>query len=87
VVQSLGAGQIEIPADRKGNLLGALGPAHSSLYDLIDAGTLAALEPVGDFGVLVVICSDEWCSVAGSSTRMDIDVSRLFPIVKRLLAS
>jgi len=79
---------IEIPADRrKGNLIGVLGPAHSSLYDLMDAGTLAALEPVGDFGALVVICRDEWCSVASSSTRADVDVSRLFPIVEGLVAS
>lgn len=80
--------RIEIPVDRKkGNLIGALGPAHSSLYDLIDTTALAALEPVGNFGALVVICRDEWCSVASSSTRMDIDVSRLFPIVEGLVAS
>jgi hypothetical protein len=68
-------------------LIGALGPAHSSLYDLIDDETLAALERVGDFGALVVICRDEWCSVASSSTRTDVDVSSLFTIVEGLVAS
>lgn len=80
--------RLEIPPDRKhGNLIGVLGPAHSSLYDLIDVSALAALEPVGDFGVLVVACRGEWCSLASSTTRMDLDLAGLWPIVRQLVAS
>ena len=39
------------------HLIGVLGPARASLYELIDARTLDALEPVGDLGALVVISS------------------------------
>jgi hypothetical protein len=80
--------RLEIPVDRKkGNLIGALGPAHRSLYDLIDADALDVLEPVGDFGALVVICRDDGCSVASSTTRTNFDLARLWPIVERLMAS
>jgi hypothetical protein len=80
--------RLEIPVDRKqGNLIGVLGPAHGSLYELIDAKALAALEPVGDFGALVVSCRGDWCSFASSTTRLDLDLVRLWPIVQQLVAS
>lgn len=80
--------RLEIPVDRRqGNLIGVLGPAHGSLYELIDAKALAALEPVGDFGALVVTCRGDWCSLASSTTRMDLDLARLWPIVQQLVAS
>jgi hypothetical protein len=80
--------RLEIPVDRKhGNLIGVLGPARASLYELIDARTLAALEPVGDFGALVVICRGDWCSLGSSTTRMDLDLVRLWSIVQQLVAS
>jgi len=80
--------RLEIPVDRKhGNLIGALGPTHGSLYELIDAKALAALEPVGDFGALVVVCRGDWCSLASSTTRMELDLVRLWPVVQQLVAS
>lgn len=80
--------RLEIPADRKsGNLIGVLGPPHSSLYDLIDDTSLETLEPVGDFGALVVICRGDWCTLASSTTRMDFDVVRLWPTVQQLAVS
>lgn len=79
--------RIEIPVDQKrGNLIGALGPAHRSLYDLVDVEVLAALEPVGDFGIQVVTCRDEWCTLANSSIRMSLDLGHLWPLVQRLVA-
>lgn len=79
--------RFEVPVDRKhGNLIGALGPAHRSLYDLIDVEILAALESVGDLGILVVTCRGEWCTLATSTIRMNLDVGRLWPIVQKLVA-
>jgi hypothetical protein len=80
--------RIDVPVDHaQGNLIGALGPAHASLHDLIDAKALAALEPVGDFGVLVVTCRGDWCTLASSTTRMALDLARLWPIVQQLAVS
>jgi hypothetical protein len=80
--------RLEIPVDRRrGNLIGVLGPAYFSLYDLIDAEALDALEPVGDFGALIVSCRSDWCTIASSTTRMDLDLVRLWPIVQQLAAS
>ena len=80
--------RLEIAGDRKhGNLIGALGPAHGSLHELIDSKALAALESVGDFGALVVVCRGDWCSLASSTTRIKLDLVRLWPIVQQLVAA
>jgi len=80
--------RVEVPVDLEGsNLIGVLGPAGASLYDLIDAKHVAALGQVGDFGVLVVTCRGRWCSLASSTTRMDLDLERLWPLVQQLVAS
>jgi len=80
--------RLEIPVDsRQGNLIGALGPAHSSLYELIDTKVLAALEPVADHGALVVNCRGGWCGLASSTIRTHFDVAELWPIVRQLVVS
>lgn len=78
----------EIPVDLEGgNLIGVLAPPGASLYDVIDAKQLAALQQVGDFGVLVVTCRGRWCSLASSTTRMDLDLERLWSLVQQLVTS
>lgn len=78
-------GRLEIPIDlRHTNLMGVLGPSGASLYDLIDAGTLSALQHVGDHGALVVTCRGEWCSLAAASPRMPLDLDKLWPLVSEL---
>jgi len=80
--------RLEIPVDSKqGNLIGVLGPAHGSLYELIDTKALATLEPVADYGALAVNCRGGWCSLASSTIRTDFDVAELWPIVRQLVAS
>ena len=69
------------------NLIGVLAPSNVSLYDLIDSKDLAAMQQVADFGVLVVTCRGGWCSFANSTTRMDLDLERLWPVVQQLMTS
>ena len=74
--------KLEIPIDlRQTNLIGVLGPSGASFYDLINTATLSALQHVGDHGVLVVTCRGEWCSLATTSTRMPLDLEKLWPLV------
>lgn len=47
----------------------------------------AAMQQVADFGVLVVSCRGDWCSLASSTTRMDLDLERLWPVVRQLVTS
>lgn len=75
-------GRIELPPDLAGtNFIGALGPAGSSLFELIDMGSLKTLEGVGDCGGLTVTCRGEWCSVAGGSSSKGLDVPKLWDLV------
>jgi len=77
--------KIEIPVDlRHTNLIGVLGPSGASFYDLIDQGTLSALQHVGDHGAVVVICRGEWCSLAAASPRMPLDHVKIWPLVSGL---
>ena len=80
--------RLEIPIDLQGsNLIGVLGPRGASLYDLIDAKDLATLQPVGDLGVSSVHCRGSWCSFGGHTTRIEIDLEGLWPIVQQLTGS
>jgi hypothetical protein len=77
--------KLEIPVDlRDTNLIGLLGPAGTSLYDLVDSSTLSVLQHVGDHGALVVMCRGEWCSLAATSLRMPLDLDKLWPLVAGL---
>jgi hypothetical protein len=77
--------KLEIPTELQGtNLIGALGPAGASLYDLIDNSTLSLLQNVGDCGALIVICRGEWCSLSSPSARMPFDLDRIWPVIRQL---
>jgi len=77
--------RLEVPVELlESNLIGILAPANASLFDLIDAKDLAVLQPVADFGILVVHCRGGWCSLASSTTRMDLDLERLWPLIQQL---
>ncbi len=43
------------------------------------------MQQVADFGVLVVTCRGNWCSFASSTTRMNLDLEGLWPIVRQLV--
>ena len=78
----------EVPVElQQSNLIGVLAPAGASLYDLIDSKHLAAMQPVADFGILIVSCRGDWCSFASATTRMDLDLERLWPVVQQLVTS
>ncbi|MEE8483577.1 MAG: hypothetical protein V3S46_03185 [Nitrospinota bacterium] len=66
------------------NLLSVLAPAGASLYDLVDAKTLAAMQQLGDCGILIVMCRDSWCSLNGPSGRLPLNMERLWPIIRQL---
>jgi hypothetical protein len=77
--------RIEIPTDLTGtNLIGALGPAGASLHDLVDPGSLATLQGVGDCGAMTVTCRGEWCSLVSASARLPLDVPKLWSLVGSL---
>jgi hypothetical protein len=77
--------KLEIPVElQHTNLIGVLGPSGAALYDLIEPPTLSALQHVGDYGALVVLCRGEWCSLAATSPRMPLDLDKLWPLVSGL---
>lgn len=77
--------RLEVPVElQQSNLIGVLAPAGASLYDLIDPKDLAAMQQVADFGVLVVSCRGDWCTFASSTTRMELDLENLWPIIRQL---
>lgn len=80
--------RLDVPVElQQSNLIGVLAPAGASLYDLIDSKHLTAMQSVGDYGVLVVTCRGEWCSFASSTTRMQFNLERLWPVVQQLVTS
>lgn len=81
--------RLEIPPDLKDtNLVGALGPRGSNLYDLVDSNMLSVVQGLGDAGGILVRLRDSWCSVAGTSAqipfRVDELVARIRPLLERL---
>ena len=45
------------------------------------------MQQVADFGVLIVTCRGDWCSLGSATARVDIDLERLWPIVRQLVTS
>jgi hypothetical protein len=77
--------RLELPADLVDtNLLGALGPAGSSLYDLVEARILSAVQGIGDSGGWTIRLRDEWCTVEAGHWqvpfRVDEIVARMRPL-------
>jgi hypothetical protein len=78
--------KLAIPVDLQGtNLIGALGPAGASLYDLIDAETLSQMMGAGDCGASIVTCRGELCSLCSLSPRMPLDLERAIPFIRDLV--
>lgn len=77
--------KLEIPVELRGsNLIGALGPTGASLYDLIDAGTLATMQQVGDGGAPIVTCRGEWCSFTSPGPLMPFNLDRIWAVIREL---
>ena len=66
-------------------LVGALGPAGFSLYDLIDATTLSQMLGAGDCGALIVLCRGELCSLGSPSGQMPLELEKATPFLRDLL--
>jgi hypothetical protein len=78
--------KLDIPIELEGsNVIGAMGPAGASLYDLIDSQTLTVLQQVGDGGALIVRGRGEWCSLSGPGGRFPFNVDKLWPLIQRLV--
>jgi hypothetical protein len=77
--------KLEIPAELEGsNLIGALGPEGTTLHGLMDRATLDRMMQVGDFGVLIVLCRDEWCSLGSPQARMPLDIKQAWSFLGEL---
>ncbi len=78
--------KIEIPPDlQESNLIGVLGPAGSSLYDLIDKKTLDLMMQTGDFGAFIVMCRGGLCSLGSPRLQIPLDVTKAWAFIKELL--
>ena len=78
--------KLEIPVDLQGtNLIGALGPAGASLYDLIDAETLSRFLGAGDCGASIIHCRGELCSMSSVDPRMPLDLEKTIPFLRDLV--
>jgi hypothetical protein len=77
--------KLDLPVDLQNtNVIAALGPPQSSLYDLLDASILSVIQQVGDCGALLVMCRGERCSLASTSQRMPLDVAKLWSLIGSL---
>lgn len=78
--------KIEIPPDLENtNLLGALGPSGARLYDLVDTGTLSAVQRLGDAGAMSILFRDEWCAVGSGGKGPSFRVGELLSHIRPLL--
>ena len=78
--------RLELPADFKDtNLLGALGPPGSSLYDLVDARILSVVQGIGDVGGLTIRLRDEWCAVEAGHWQLPFRVDEIVARMRPLL--
>lgn len=48
-------------------------------------GLAVELVPLIVFGVLVVTCRGDWCSLSSSTMRIDLDLVRLWPLIQQLM--
>jgi hypothetical protein len=78
--------RLELPPDLKDtNLVGALAPPETSLYELVDTATLSVVQGVGDAGGMLVRFREGWCSVAGTSSHIPFNVEELVGRLRPLL--
>jgi hypothetical protein len=78
--------RLELPPDlQNSNLLGVLGPRGARLYDLVDAGTLAVVQRLGDAGGMWILMRDGWCAVASGGKEKPFQLSELLSHVRPLL--
>lgn len=78
--------RLEIPIDLRGsNLIGALGPAGTSLYTLVAGEALASLQQLGDCSALVVACRGEWCTVTSPGARMPFKLDKIWAVIRDLV--
>ncbi len=79
--------RIEVPLDLKNtNLLAALGPAGSTLYDHINSGALTVMQGLGDAGAMIVRARDSWCIVASTGRQVPFQVSDIIARIRPLLS-
>lgn len=78
--------KLDVPPALSGtNVIGVLGPAGTSLYDLIETDSLNLIQNVGDCGALVVVCRGDLCSLSSPSARMPIDLDKMWPLIRQLV--
>ena len=78
--------RLELPPDLEGtNVVGALGPPGTNLWNLIDASTLSVAQGLGDAGCTLVRFRDAWCSVSSVSARLPLRLEELIARLRPLL--
>lgn len=78
--------KLELPVDLQGtNLVGAMGPAGASLYDLIDADQMSRMLGAGDCGAFIILCRGELCSTSSPSHQMPLDLDKAVAFIRDLI--
>ncbi len=78
--------KIDLPDDlKKSNILAALGPAGAHVYDLLDAGTVSALQRLGDAGAISIHCRGEWCTVSDGGSKPLLRLNEVLAHIRPLL--
>ena len=77
--------ELRMPPEPRSNIIEALGPPNTSIYDLMDQWQLEVLQDVGDYGAMIVVCRGNWCSFASHDVHMPLDVDKLLPTLRRLM--
>lgn len=78
--------KLEIPPDLTDtNLIGAMGPAGTSLDDLMERRTLNRMLHAGDFNAFIILCRDGLCSFSSPQPRMPLDMERAYAFICELL--
>jgi hypothetical protein len=78
--------RLELPPDlRQTNLMGALAAPGTTLYELIDPGTLSVVQGLGDAGGMFVRFRDDLCTVSSTSRQVPFKVQDLMARLQPLL--
>jgi hypothetical protein len=78
--------KLALPVDLQGtNLVGAMGPAGASLYDLIDTDRLSRMLGAGDCGAFIILCRGDLCSMSSPSHQMPMDLDKAVPFIRDMI--
>jgi hypothetical protein len=86
-VQPDGLVKIDLPLDlQNNNILAALAPEGTSLYDLLDSHQLSLVLQGGNYGIITLRCNNDICSIEYLPKLPGADLNRLWSFIQQMLS-